>query len=153
ITGPLDVGALGAALDDVIARHEALRTVFPDVDGVPYQRVLEPRAGMWRRGGPVVVSVDEADVVGEVLALAGYRFDLASEIPVRAQIFQLGPERFVLAIVVHHIAFDGWSTAPMVRDVAVAYGARCRGEVPGWEPLPVQYADYTLWQQESALSG
>ncbi|WP_442791742.1 amino acid adenylation domain-containing protein [Mycolicibacterium sp. ND9-15] len=149
IGGALDVDALGAALDDVIARHESLRTVFPDVDGVPFQRVLPVRAGMWRRGGAVVVSLAEGDVVGEVVALAGYRFDLANEIPIRAQIFAVGPQRYVLVIVVHHIAFDGWSTVPMVRDVAEAYGARRQGQVPGWAPLAVQYADYTLWQHDS----
>ncbi|KUH92327.1 hypothetical protein AU186_07860 [Mycobacterium sp. GA-1999] len=148
ITGALDVPALDAALDDVIARHESLRTVFPDVDGVPFQQVLPAAAGMWRRGGPAVVSVTEQDLATELAALAGYRFDLASEIPVRAQIYALEPEQYVLAIMVHHIAFDGWSLAPMVRDVAEAYRARRAGQEPGWSPLPVQYADYTLWQRD-----
>ena len=148
ISGALDVEALGAALDDVIARHESLRTVFPDVDGVPLQEVVPAAAGMWRRGGAAVVSLPEQDVVGELVALAGYRFDLSTEIPIRAQIYAVGPERYVVGIVVHHIAFDGWSLAPMVRDVAEAYGARRQGAAPGWAPLAVQYADYTLWQQE-----
>ncbi|KUH89631.1 non-ribosomal peptide synthetase [Mycobacterium sp. GA-1999] len=148
IGGALDVGALDAALDDVIARHESLRTVFPEVDGVPFQKVLPARVGMWRRGGAAVVSLAEGDVVGEVVALAGYRFDLADEIPVRAQIFAVGAEQYVLAIVVHHIAFDGWSMAPMVRDVAQAYGARRLGRAPDWVPLGVQYADYALWQRD-----
>ncbi|OBB38522.1 hypothetical protein A5752_12290 [Mycobacterium sp. 852002-51961_SCH5331710] len=147
ITGALDVSALDAALDDVIARHESLRTVFPDTDGVPFQKVLPAQPGMWRRGGPAVMSLPEPDLAIELAALAGYRFDLASEIPVRAQIYALGPEEFVLAIMVHHIAFDGWSLAPMVRDVAEAYRARRQGQEPGWSPLPVQYADYTLWQR------
>ncbi|MFV9632066.1 non-ribosomal peptide synthase/polyketide synthase [Mycobacterium neumannii] len=148
ITGTLDLRALDAALDDVIARHESLRTVFPDVDGVPFQKVLPAEAGMWRRGGPAVVSLSEQELPTELAALAGYRFDLASEIPVHAQIYELGREQYVLAIVVHHIAFDGWSLAPMVRDVAEAYRARRAGGEPGWSPLPVQYADYTLWQRD-----
>ena len=148
ISGPLDVEALGAALDDVIARHESLRTIFPDIGGVPCQEVLPARAGMWRRGGATVVSLPEQDVTGELVALAGYRFDLSAEIPIRAQIYAVGPEQYVLGIVVHHIAFDGWSLAPMVRDVGEAYRARRQGRAPQWAPLPVQYADYTLWQQE-----
>ena len=115
ISGALDVEALGAALDDVIARHESLRTIFPDIDGVPFQEVLPARAGMWRRGGAAVVSLPEQDVAGELVALAGYRFDLSAEIPIRAQIYSVGPEQYVVGIVVHHIAFDGWSMAPMVR--------------------------------------
>ena len=107
ISGPLDVEALGAALDDVIARHESLRTIFPDIGGVPCQEVLPARAGMWRRGGAAVVSLPEQDVAGELVALAVYRFDLSAEIPIRAQIYAVGPEQHVLGIVVHHIAFDG----------------------------------------------
>ena len=148
ISGALDVEALGAALDDVIARHESLRTIFPDIDGVPFQKVLPAEAGMWRRGGAAVVSLPEQDVAGELVALAGYRFDLSTEIPIRAQIYAVGPEQHVVGIVVHHIAFDGWSMAPMVRDVGEAYRARRQGQAPGWAPLAVQYVDYTLWQQE-----
>ena len=127
VSGALDVEALGAALDDVIARHESLRTVFPDIDGVPLQQVLPAAAGMWRRGGAAVVSVPEQDVVGELVALAGYRFDLSTEIPIRAQIYAVGPEQHVVGIVLHHIVFDGWSMAPMVRDVGEAYRARRQG--------------------------
>ncbi|WP_371726388.1 amino acid adenylation domain-containing protein, partial [Mycobacterium sp. DBP42] len=151
INGALDLGALESALDDVIDRHESLRTVFPDIDGVPSQKVLPAQPGLWRRGGPAVVPVaaDQEDaVIRELVALAGYRFDLATEIPIRAQIYSVGPEQYVLGIVLHHIAFDGWSMAPMVKDVGAAYTARCAGQVPAWTPLPVQYADYSLWQRE-----
>ncbi|WP_396878943.1 amino acid adenylation domain-containing protein [Mycobacterium sp. SMC-2] len=146
MTGPLDVAALGSALDDVVARHESLRTIFPDIDGVPFQQVMPAKPGMWRGGEPAVTSLPEQEVAGRVIALAGYRFDLSAEIPIRAQIYSVGSEQHVVAIVLHHIAFDGWSFAPMVRDIAEAYRARSRGEAPGWAPLPVQYADYTLWQ-------
>ena len=148
VTGPLDVDALAGALDDVIARHESLRTIFPDVDGVPFQQVVPARAGMWRRGDAAVILVPEQDVAEELTALAGYRFDLSAEIPIRAQIYSLGPEQYVVGIVVHHIAFDGWSIAPMTRDVGEAYRARRQGRAPQWASLPVQYVDYTLWQRE-----
>ncbi|WP_201406260.1 non-ribosomal peptide synthetase [Mycobacterium intracellulare] len=148
ISGALDVEALTAAVDDVIARHEALRTIFPDMDGVPFQQVLPAEAGMWRRGDAAVVSLTEQDLLGELVELAGYRFDLATEIPIRAQIYEVGPEQHVVGIVVHHIAFDGWSLAPMARDIGEAYLARRGGRAPQWAPLPVQYADYTLWQRD-----
>ncbi|WP_156744940.1 non-ribosomal peptide synthetase, partial [Mycobacterium sp. 852014-52450_SCH5900713] len=148
IKGALDVEALGAALDDVIARHESLRTIFPDIDGVPFQQVLAARAGMWRRGGAAVMSVPERDLVPELLTLVTYRFDLSAEVPIRAQIYSMGPEEHVVGIVLHHIAFDGWSMVPMVRDVGQAYQARREGRAPGWASLAVQYVDYTLWQRE-----
>ena len=147
INRELDVEALGAAFDDVIGRHESLRTRYPDIDGVPFQEVLPAQAGMWRRGGATVVSLPEQDVAGELMALARYRFDLSTEIPIRAQIYSVGPDQHVVGIVVHHIAFDGWSRAPMVRDVGEAYRARTQGRAPEWAPLAVQYVDYTLWQR------
>nr|CRL72661.1 non-ribosomal peptide synthase/amino acid adenylation enzyme [Mycolicibacterium malmesburyense] len=148
IAGELHLDALCAALDDVLTRHESLRTIFPDVDGVPQQRILPVEAGMWRRDGPAVVSLPEPDAVGELVALAGYRFDLSVEIPIRAQIYAVGPGRYLVGIVVHHIAIDGWSLAPLFRDVGAAYRARRQGRAPEWAPLTVQYADYTLWQRE-----
>ncbi|OBA84205.1 hypothetical protein A9W99_05220 [Mycobacterium sp. 1164966.3] len=148
VTGALDVEALAAALDDVLARHESLRTIFPDIDGVPFQEVLSARPGMWHRGGAVVVSLPEQDVAGTLGALARYQFDLSAEIPIRAQIYAVGPDQHVVGIVLHHIAFDGWSPVPMVRDVGEAYRARRRGRAAGWAPLAVQYVDYTLWQRQ-----
>ncbi len=72
---------------------------------------------------------------------------MSAEIPIRAQIYSVGTEQHVVAIVVHHIAFDGWSLAPMVRDIGEAYNSRARGMAPGWAQLAVQYVDYTLWQR------
>ncbi|WP_082970290.1 non-ribosomal peptide synthetase, partial [Mycobacterium sp. E2989] len=149
ITGELDLEALAAALDDLVARHESLRTVFPDVDGVPFQEVLPARPGMWRRGDATVVAVpDQQAVAGELITLAAHPFNLAAEIPIRAQIYSAAPDDHVLAIVLHHIAFDGWSLAPMFTDIGVAYASRCAGHAPNWTELPVQYVDYTLWHQE-----
>ncbi|MFH8978198.1 non-ribosomal peptide synthase/polyketide synthase [Streptomyces sp. NPDC017890] len=145
LTGPLDVPALETALGDVVDRHETLRTLFPSVDGVPHQRVLPPAQA---RPALSVVPADETDLP-ELLARAAIRgFDLAAEAPLRAAVFRVAANDHVLLLVIHHIAGDGWSLGPLAADLATAYAARREGEEPRWAPLPVQYADYTLWQCE-----
>ncbi|MGH3771500.1 MAG: amino acid adenylation domain-containing protein, partial [Pseudonocardiaceae bacterium] len=145
LSGGLDFSALRAALGDVVARHESLRTIFPQTEGVPYQRVLGAPAA---RPALVVTRISEAELPEALATAARYGFDLGVEPPVRAELFALAPDEHVLLLVVHHIAGDGWSMGPLSHDLATAYTARCQGEVPGWAPLPVQYADYTLWQHQ-----
>ncbi|MET8572130.1 amino acid adenylation domain-containing protein [Streptomyces sp. NPDC004783] len=144
LSGALDTAALTAAFNDVVARHEALRTVFPDTDGEPWQQIVP--------AGSAVVDIEVSDVAEAGLPAALHAagtagFDLAVDLPVRAWLFRLAPDEHVLCAVVHHIAGDGWSQAPLVRDLSAAYRARLDGTVPDWRPLPVQYADYTLWQR------
>ncbi|SNR95020.1 nonribosomal peptide synthetase DhbF, partial [Streptosporangium subroseum] len=145
LRGELDAEALRAALWDLLVRHEVLRTVFPAAGGVPRQRILPP--GHVSLDMPTV-DVLEADLREQVLQVSALPFDLRSDIPLRARVFRLRPQEHVLLIVVHHIAGDAWSMGPMARDVSIAYAARSGGESPAWEPLPVQYADYALWQRD-----
>ncbi|MEU6602754.1 amino acid adenylation domain-containing protein [Streptomyces flaveolus] len=150
LTGRLDEEALHRALDDVLARHESLRTVFPERDGAPHQLVVEADRA---RIDYTVTDVDRAGLDPALSAAAERGFDLERDLPIRATVFRLGPEEHVLLLVLHHIAGDGWSMGPLTRDLGRAYAARCRGQRPGWEPLPVQYADYTLWQQRLLGAG
>ena len=145
LSGELDAGALEAALSDIAGRHEVLRTVFPADGGQPYQQVLDPAGLEW---GLEPVLVVESDLAAVVAGICGEPFDLAVGVPLRARLLRLGAGEHVLVVVIHHIATDGWSAGPLARDLSVAYAARRRGQVPGWAPLPVQYADYAIWQRE-----
>src|ERR1700751_4682802 len=148
LDGRLDAEALGAALADVVARHESLRTLFVAVEGIPRQLgAPSERADLgWQVVG---ASGRGASRLGEAINTAArYTFDLATEIPLRATLFRLADDEHVLLAVVHHIAADGWSITPLTRDLGVAYASRCAGHAPGWAPLAVQYVDYTLWQRE-----
>ncbi|MCX5046721.1 non-ribosomal peptide synthase/polyketide synthase [Aldersonia sp. NBC_00410] len=148
LTGELDTVALQLAVGDVVARHESLRTVYPEVDGIGFQQVLPPaEAGVALSSA----SVRESEVFAEIAGFAGRGFDdLTERVPVRARLFRITDvtDEFVLVVVVHHIATDGFSVGPLARDVMMAYESRTRGEAPGWTPLPVQYADFALWQRE-----
>ncbi|RDI25336.1 non-ribosomal peptide synthetase [Lentzea flaviverrucosa] len=144
LTGPLDAAALREALSDVVGRHESLRTlVHTDDDGVPHQVVLPPSVAVAEL--TVVDAGDERAVLAEA---AAHVFDLAADLPVRATLVRRGEREHVLLLLLHHIAGDGESMPPLVRDLATAYGARLRGMAPCWAEPPVQYADHTLWQQE-----
>ncbi|MFB8237929.1 non-ribosomal peptide synthase/polyketide synthase [Kitasatospora purpeofusca] len=145
LTGPLDRAALAEALGDLVARHEALRTVFPEADGVPYQRILpvdEARPPL----DVVETRPEELDALLEAAVRVG--IDLTTELPLRVHLYALGEEDHVLLFVLHHIAGDGWSMRPLATNLAQAYEARCRGLAPEFAPLPVQNADYALWQLE-----
>uniref|UniRef100_A0A7L6B3T7 Amino acid adenylation domain-containing protein n=1 Tax=Micromonospora robiginosa TaxID=2749844 RepID=A0A7L6B3T7_9ACTN len=156
LRGELDPSVLEAALRDLLDRHEALRTVFPTADGEPYQKILDSTALDWRLDvlqppAPAVSDgepVADAAFVGAAVERASrYAFDLTVEVPFRATLLRTGPDEHLLVLVLHHIASDGWSMGPLARDLETAYAARRTGDVPRWTPLPAQYADFALWQQ------
>ncbi|MTE14238.1 non-ribosomal peptide synthetase [Nocardia aurantiaca] len=145
LTGPLDIPALRAGLVDVLERHESLRTTFPDTPDGPCQ-LVHPAAEIPLTLDPVDAA--GADVVALATEFAGYGFDLRSQAPVRVALYSTGPETYLFLVVLHHISGDGWSIAPLTRDIMTAVAARAHGAAPRWTPLPVQYADFALWQRE-----
>ncbi|WP_280450250.1 non-ribosomal peptide synthetase [Nocardia cyriacigeorgica] len=146
LSGDLDVAALNAAITDVVARHEVLRTVYPQRHSGPVQVVLPIEQAGTPVLAPIAVTAD--DLAAAVANFVGDGFDVTDTVPIRARLLALGPDEHVLVVVVHHIAADGSSLAPLARDVMLAYAARKRGVAPDWAPLPVQYADYSRWQRE-----
>ena len=149
LAGLLDRAALEGALNDLILRHESLRTVFPESAGVPRQEVIAASAA---RIDLEVTSVTEDELASALSAAVNRGFELARELPLRAHLYAIeasstDPSDHVLLLVLHHIAGDGWSLRPLLRDLGALYRARVEGTSASLPSLPVQYADYALWQQ------
>ena len=121
---------MGAALADVVGRHESLRTLFAAPEGIPQQLVVPAERADF--GWHVVDATGwPASRLDEAIdAAVRHPFDLATEIPLRARLFRVADDEHVLVAVVHHIAADGWSITPLVRDLGVAYASRCAGRAP-----------------------
>ena len=147
LRGRLDADVLGSALADVVDRQESLRTRFPAVDGVPQQLVVSTDVADFGWAVIDAIGWSDAELMDAIDTATLYAFDLATEIPMQAKLFRVADDEHVLVAVVHHIAADGWSIAPLVRDLGVANASRAAGEAPGWTDLAVQYVDYTMWQR------
>ncbi len=145
LQGELNQKALQEALCDVVEHHESLRTIFPETGGISRQLVLKADEAAPEL---IVTNISENELSEKLAESVRYSFNLAQETAIRVQLFVLGPDKYVLLLLLHHIAADGWSLTPLTRDLSAAYTARCRGQAPEWAPLPVQYADYTIWQRD-----
>ena len=144
MSGELDQNALKGAINDVVKRHETLRTIFPENMGISHQSVLDPVDSQVEL---IVSSTNENELEKELTDATRYSFDISVEQSIRVNLFILGPSKYVLLILLHHIVGDGWSLTPLTRDLSAAYASRLDGVQPKWSPLPVQYADYALWQE------
>lgn len=141
--GLLNVQALEQACNDLLARHEALRTSFSqDADGEP-QQCINPV----RFQALACLALDEDASQRRAQALTGEPFDLLAGPALRLELHRLNAQQHRLVIVLHHILADGWSIGLIIEDLAAAYAARCAGHSPPWPALAVQYADYAGWQQ------
>ncbi|MEQ1568935.1 MAG: amino acid adenylation domain-containing protein, partial [Myxococcota bacterium] len=134
LRGPLDLPRLEAALGQVLARHEALRSSFPERDGAPEVEVAPPE--------PVHLQVESAGDLPEAVGAEVARpFDLLRGPVFRLRLWSNGPQDHVLAWTVHHIATDGWSTGIVLRELAAAYGGAALG------PAPTPYSDHAAWER------
>ncbi|HET7460354.1 MAG TPA: AMP-binding protein, partial [Longimicrobium sp.] len=164
LRGELDRAALVRALDRMVARHEALRTTFAQVDGVPEQRIAPADTGFRLRehdlGGTLPLSArnergggrgegpDAMAELGRLLAEEAHApFDLERGPLIRGRLIRVAPDDHVLAVTMHHIVGDAWSTGLLTRELGALYGAFRRGEPDPLPALPVQYADYAAWQR------
>ncbi|WP_433560909.1 amino acid adenylation domain-containing protein [Nocardia sp. CA-151230] len=144
LSGQLDLDALRAAIADVLNRHEVLRTVYPYAEGEPSQVVLRTAEAI----GPITATpVTESELAESLSAFVSTVFDVTVDAPMRIRLFELGQHEWVLAVVAHHICCDGSSLGPLARDMMTAYTAHLHGETPSWPLLPVQYADYAIWER------
>ena len=141
--GRLEVEALRRTIETIVERHEALRTTFVSDGGEPRQEI-HPATG-WAL--PCIELAAADDVEGRAQAEAAQPFDLAAGPLLRTTLLRLGDEEHVLLVTMHHIVSDGWSLGVLVREVMALYPALAEGTCPTLAPLPVQYADFALWQR------
>ncbi|PTL74929.1 non-ribosomal peptide synthetase, partial [Vitiosangium sp. GDMCC 1.1324] len=149
LSGRLDAGALRNAFGELVRRHEALRTTFAARDGQPIQ-IIAPELSI-----PLEVldlqslpAAEREDRARELIRQEALRpFDLANGPLLRTSLLRMAPEDHVLLVAMHHIVSDGWSMGVLVREVATLYAAFASGQQPTLPALPIQYADFALWQR------
>ncbi|MEA5513962.1 non-ribosomal peptide synthetase [Nodularia sp. UHCC 0506] len=150
LTGNLNIPALFTSLQTIIHRHESLRTAFPSQEGKPYQEVF-PTVDLQL---PVIdlqnLPPQQQTQAAENLAKleASQPFDLTQAPLMRVKLIRLTPHQTTLLLTLHHIIADGWSRGILLRELAICYRAFIKGEKPSLPELPIQYADFALWQRE-----
>ncbi len=150
LLGPLDAGALERSLCEVLRRHEALRTRFAEEDGQPVQHVAPPPSYRLetRDLSTVPPGGREEAIRQEAASEAARPFDLVVGPLLRASLLRFGPHDHALLLCLHHIASDGWSVGVLVHELGTLYEAFLAGRPSPLPELPIQYADYAVWQRE-----
>jgi hypothetical protein len=155
LSGPLDAVALAASLAEIARRHESLRTTFVAIEGQPAQIVVPqlafrlPLVDLTSLPG----AAREAEAQRLAVAEAQTPFDLAQGPLLRATLLRLEKRRHLLLLTVHHIVSDGWSMGVFVQEMITLYPAFAAGRPSPLPPLPIQYADFALWQREQMRAG
>jgi amino acid adenylation domain-containing protein len=149
IKGRLDTQLLHRCIDEVIKRHEILRTVYPVVAGQPTQRVRPPQPCSLRVFDLRQLPIEDRDSEARrlIVSCVKTRFDLERDDVLRPLLVQLADEEYVFAVVLHHIAIDGWSLQLFIDEVAAFYSAFLDGGTPELHQIPVQFADFAHWQR------
>ncbi|MFT4174751.1 MAG: amino acid adenylation domain-containing protein, partial [Rhodocyclaceae bacterium] len=149
LVGDLDVAALGRTLDEIVRRHESLRTRYVAGDGDPLQQVLPPAPLPLPLTDLSSLPREEAEAAARhLIAAEAHRpFDLEHDVPVRAALIRLGPAEHILLFCMHHIASDGWSRGVLIREVGALYAAFARHEASPLAEPRIQYADFARWQR------
>jgi amino acid adenylation domain-containing protein len=155
MTGTLDQDALERSLHAIIARHDSLRTSFHESEGAPAAVVLD--ANDWRMNVVSLTALPEEERNSEMLRLcvaeAHLPFDLSHGSMLRATLIVLGPNEYVLTLVMHHIASDGWSLGVFIKELGQLYSAFHSGEAASLPSLQIQYSDYANWHRHWMESG
>lgn len=150
LLGPFDESVFERSLQELVRRHETLRTAFPAVDGRPLRKIAPTaEVGLGRvdlRGLPA--QDRERELARRLRREAREPFHLADGPLFRCKLYRLGAEERVVLLAMHHIISDGWSMAVMLRELAVLYDAFRRGRPSPLPPLPIQYADFAAWQRK-----
>ncbi|MBB6498472.1 non-ribosomal peptide synthetase [Pedobacter cryoconitis] len=141
LKGDLDVNALQTTFQDIVNRHEILRTVIGQKGGVPYQQILEP--GTWK----LSVVNPGADQQATILNFINQPFDLANDHMLRIGLIEIAGDEHLMVLSLHHIASDGWSLSVIVGELSELYNAYTSGLLPSLRELTLKYADYALWQR------
>ena len=150
LRGTLRLDALQRALDELVRRHEALRTSFPVVHGQPVQRIASAQQPNPLQIVDLTGRRDAAEARRVASAAVRRRFDLTHGPIIRSLLLQLSAEDHVLILSMHHIATDAWSEGVMLRELGILYNAFAVDKAPTLEPLPIQYSDFAVWQRERA---
>ena len=150
VNGRFDVDVLQQTLDTIVARHEVLRTTFPAVDDNPVQKIAENRHVELTLSDLRILPAGEREVElhRRTTAEARRPFNLAQDLMLRVTVLQLDEQEYVLLFVVHHIAFDGWSIGILFRELVALYTAFSAGQPSPLPELPIQYADFAVWQRQ-----
>jgi non-ribosomal peptide synthetase component F len=148
--GSLNVAAMERAFDHLVARHETLRTTFSERDGLPVQVISSPAPFTLPVTDLSHLSAEERETEARRLsdAEAAQAFDLTRGPLLRVRLLRLSEDEHVLLLTVHHIVSDGWSVGVLVREMSALYAAYSSGEEPALDELPIQYADFAVWQRE-----
>lgn len=145
----LDVPSLIRSLEEIVRRHEALRTIFPASNGQPLQRILPPFsiAPEGEDLRPLPHEVRERDAIERATSAARKPFDLARGPLFRVHLWRIGDDLHLLLLTIHHIACDGWSVGLILRELAALYEAFSTGAASKLPEPEIQYADFALWQR------